>query len=95
MEDGHCKTADEVLNYFGTDVERGLSPDQIKRNQEKYGLNGEFATVTFPGGGIQFAPCSSGFLRHRKTRQVHGATSDLLFHYLNPFHIYDFGFSRI
>ncbi|KAL0272326.1 UNVERIFIED_CONTAM: hypothetical protein PYX00_005347 [Menopon gallinae] len=39
MEDGHTKTAEEVLNYFGTDLERGLSPDQIKRNQEKYGLN--------------------------------------------------------
>lgn len=41
MEDGHTKTATEVLNYFGTDLERGLGPDQVKRNQEKYGLNGE------------------------------------------------------
>lgn len=41
MEDGHAKTVDEVLNYFGTDIERGLSTDQIKRNQEKYGPNGE------------------------------------------------------
>jgi len=39
MEDGHAKTVDEVLNYFGTDFERGLSTDQIKRNQEKYGPN--------------------------------------------------------
>jgi len=39
MEDGHAKTYDEVLTYFGTDVERGLTPDQVKRNQEKYGLN--------------------------------------------------------
>lgn len=42
MEDGHIKTVDETLNYFGTDPERGLSLDQIKRNQEKYGPNGEY-----------------------------------------------------
>ncbi|XP_063215966.1 calcium-transporting ATPase sarcoplasmic/endoplasmic reticulum type isoform X2 [Bacillus rossius redtenbacheri] len=39
MDDSHCKTVDEVLNYFNTDPERGLSTDQVKRNQEKYGLN--------------------------------------------------------
>ncbi|XP_076253321.1 ATPase sarcoplasmic/endoplasmic reticulum Ca2+ transporting SERCA isoform X1 [Rhynchophorus ferrugineus] len=39
MEDGHTKTVDEVLNYFSADPERGLSPDQVKRNQEKYGPN--------------------------------------------------------
>lgn len=42
MEDGHMKTVDETLNYFGTDLERGLSIDQVKRNQEKYGPNGEY-----------------------------------------------------
>lgn len=41
MEDGHAKSVDEVINYFGTDFERGLSTDQIKRNQEKYGPNGK------------------------------------------------------
>lgn len=41
MEDGHAKTVDEVLNYFSVDPERGLSLDQVKRNQEKYGPNGE------------------------------------------------------
>lgn len=41
MEDAHAKTVDEVLKYFNVDPERGLSPDQIKRNQEKYGPNGE------------------------------------------------------
>lgn len=41
MEDGHMKTVDETLNFFGTDLERGLSIDQIKRNHEKYGPNGE------------------------------------------------------
>lgn len=42
MEDGHCKTTEEVLNYFSTDQDKGLSLDQVKRNQEKYGLNGEY-----------------------------------------------------
>lgn len=42
MEDGHAKTVEEVINYFGTDTERGLSLDQIKRNQEKYGPNGMY-----------------------------------------------------
>lgn len=41
MEDGHTKTVDEALNYFNCDSEKGLSLDQVKRNQEKYGLNGE------------------------------------------------------
>lgn len=41
MEDAHCKSVDEVLNYFGVDPERGLTLDQVKRNQEKYGPNGE------------------------------------------------------
>lgn len=41
MEDGHAKTVDEVLNYFNVDSEKGLSLDQVKRNQEKYGLNGK------------------------------------------------------
>lgn len=41
MEDAHAKTVDEVLNYFSVDPERGLTPDQIKRNQEKYGPNGK------------------------------------------------------
>ena len=41
MEDAHCKSVDEVVNYFNVDPEKGLSPDQVKRNQEKYGLNGK------------------------------------------------------
>jgi Ca2+ transporting ATPase len=39
MEDGHTKTVEEVLNYFNSDPERGLTLDQVKRNQEKYGPN--------------------------------------------------------
>lgn len=39
MEDGHAKTTEEVIGYFQVDPERGLTPDQVKRNQEKYGPN--------------------------------------------------------
>ena len=41
MEDAHCKTSEEVLKYFGTNEELGLSPDQVKQYQAKYGPNGE------------------------------------------------------
>lgn len=42
MEDAHAKKVDEVLSYFAVDPERGLTPDQVKRYQEKYGPNGKF-----------------------------------------------------
>lgn len=41
MEDAHAKTTEEVLNYFQTDPEKGLTPDQVKRYQAKYGPNGK------------------------------------------------------
>ena len=41
MELAHTKSSEEVLNYFGADRERGLSIEQVKKNQEKYGPNGE------------------------------------------------------
>jgi Ca2+ transporting ATPase len=39
MEDGHAKTTEEVLKYFGTNEELGLSADQVKTFQAKYGPN--------------------------------------------------------
>ena len=41
MDDAHCKTVEEVQSYYNVDPDKGLSPDQVKRNQEKYGLNGK------------------------------------------------------
>lgn len=41
MEDGHIKTVEQALNYFGTDGDRGLTLDQVKKNQERYGPNGK------------------------------------------------------
>lgn len=45
MEDAHTKSVEEVLGYFGTDPDKGLTPDQIKRNQDKYGPNGKCFNV--------------------------------------------------
>lgn len=47
MEDGFAKTVDEVLKYFGTNEEGGLSADQVKQNQAKYGPNGKFTIICF------------------------------------------------
>lgn len=46
MEDAHIKTVDEVIKYFGADPERGLTIDQVNKNQEKYGPNGELSYYT-------------------------------------------------
>uniref|UniRef100_A0A2R9BE23 Calcium-transporting ATPase n=1 Tax=Pan paniscus TaxID=9597 RepID=A0A2R9BE23_PANPA len=39
MEAAHAKTTEECLAYFGVSETTGLTPDQVKRNLEKYGLN--------------------------------------------------------
>lgn len=42
MEDAHTKSVEEVLAYFGTNPDKGLSADQVKKNQDKYGPNGKY-----------------------------------------------------
>jgi len=39
MEDGYMKTWQQCCDYFNVGVERGLSPDQVKKNLDKYGPN--------------------------------------------------------
>lgn len=41
MDDGHMKTVEEALSFFHCDQERGLTLDQVKTNQAKYGPNGK------------------------------------------------------
>ncbi|KAL9700576.1 hypothetical protein quinque_004017 [Culex quinquefasciatus] len=41
MEDGHCKTVEECVGFFRVDSEKGLTPDQVKEYQKKYGPNGK------------------------------------------------------
>jgi len=49
MEDAHTNSVEEILSFFSTDEEAGLSDEQIQRAQEKYGPNGkpwrQFVTV--------------------------------------------------
>lgn len=47
MDDGHAKTVEEVLGHFKADPERGLSLDQVKDHQKKYGPNGESLNFLF------------------------------------------------
>ena len=44
MDDAHTKSVEEVLTYFRVDELTGLTDEQIKVAQEKYGPNGEFMT---------------------------------------------------
>uniref|UniRef100_A0A8B9LPS4 P-type Ca(2+) transporter n=1 Tax=Astyanax mexicanus TaxID=7994 RepID=A0A8B9LPS4_ASTMX len=37
MQDAHTKNPEEVLAFFGVSETTGLSPDQVKKNQAKYG----------------------------------------------------------
>ncbi|XP_015681857.1 sarcoplasmic/endoplasmic reticulum calcium ATPase 1-like [Protobothrops mucrosquamatus] len=39
MENAHAKTSEECLAYFGVSEHTGLSPEQVKKNLEKYGPN--------------------------------------------------------
>jgi len=39
MEDSFTKPVEEVVNYFKTDENTGLTDEQVQRYQEKYGPN--------------------------------------------------------
>lgn len=41
MEDAHTKSPAECLAYFSVSETSGLTPDQFKKNLEKFGYNGE------------------------------------------------------
>ena len=40
------KTWEQCCDHFGVNVDRGLSPDQVKRNLDKYGPNGKDIFIT-------------------------------------------------
>lgn len=40
MENTHTKTVEEVYSYFCVNESTGLSLDDVKRQKEKWGLNG-------------------------------------------------------
>ena len=47
MEQAYTKTVEDVAEYFGVDLETGLTDDQIKKARDKYGPNGKFLCVIF------------------------------------------------
>lgn len=51
MENAHTKGPAECLAYFGVNEKTGLSPDQFKKNLDKYGFNGERAGASGVGLG--------------------------------------------
>lgn len=47
MEDAHAKSPAECLAYFSVSETTGLTPDQFKKNLEKYGYNGEINKMSW------------------------------------------------
>lgn len=52
MENAHTKGPAECLAYFGVNEHIGLTPDQFKKNLDKYGYNGERAGLRDGRGGL-------------------------------------------
>ena len=42
------KTWQQCCDYFNVNTERGLSPDQVKKNLDKYGPNGKCVSKKTP-----------------------------------------------
>lgn len=53
MENAHTKGPAECVAHFGVNENTGLSPDQFKKNLDKYGYNGERAGHQGWGLGLQ------------------------------------------
>lgn len=47
MENPHALTVEEVIKHYDTDINLGLSDEQIEENQEKYGPNGEIFVLVY------------------------------------------------
>jgi len=48
MENPHARTVEEVIKHFDSDINFGLSDEQVENYQEKYGPNGKIIScMTF------------------------------------------------
>ena len=47
MEDAYIKTSEEVLKFFNVSENLGLSQEEVKRNRQKYGLNGMHFIIAY------------------------------------------------
>ena len=45
MDLAHTKSVEQVFEFFGVDEATGLSLDEIKLSQEKYGPNGTYISL--------------------------------------------------
>lgn len=63
MENAHTKSVEEVYSHFCVNESTGLSLDEVKRQREKWGLNGTHTrththTHTLRrGAGVTKPPC--------------------------------------
>lgn len=48
MENAHTKSVEEVYSYFCVNESTGLSLDEVKRQKEKWGLNGTMVFFFHP-----------------------------------------------
>lgn len=49
MENAHTKSVEEVYSYFCVNESTGLSLDEVKRQKEKWGLNGTTISLCISG----------------------------------------------
>lgn len=47
MENAHTKSVEEVYSYFCVNESTGLSLDEVKRQREKWGLNGTTISTVY------------------------------------------------
>lgn len=55
MENAHAKVPAECLAFFGVNENTGLTPDQFKKNLDKYGFNGKGYCLKERAGGSSWA----------------------------------------
>ena len=65
MELAHTKSVGQVLEFFSVDESTGLTLDEIKLSQEKYGPNGRYISSIYAPLFFQqsFVVCDEIFLK--------------------------------
>lgn len=66
MENAHTKSVEEVYSYFCVNESTGLSLDEVKRQKEKWGLNG---TMGFFFSFLLLLPFTIISMTHSRRRQ--------------------------
>lgn len=69
MENAHTKSVEEVYSYFCVNESTGLSLDEVKRQKEKWGLNGTMVFFFF--GPLRLSSSAWAQKRRRQWLQIH------------------------